>query len=321
MAQGWKSWLVKIIDILGWDMSKRQKKAIQHSSKASRPDERNTSNAMTRVLQPAYTRRLRPEPEKETASCETEQCREHTAAPFALSWHALTDTGMVRPHNEDSFSFLDLGKGMLFAVADGMGGHDAGEVASKIAVETVCREMREGVEQNKAPLDLVQHAVQQANVAVKHEGASRGSNMGTTLTMAFVAGNTAYIANVGDSRVYWVENGSITQITEDHSLVAKLVAAGKLTKEEARNHPKSNLLYRTIGSDDTVKVDTFRMDLKKGGLLLLCTDGLWGMIGDENIHQVFAVEKNVKKACARLVRMANDNGGLDNITAMVAKVI
>jgi serine/threonine protein phosphatase PrpC len=315
MAQGWKSWINKIIGLLGLDMSKHNNKAALHKAKASRPENKNTSNAMTQVLQPAYTRRLRPEPEEKIASCETE------TVPFALSWHGLTDTGMVRPHNEDSFSFLDLGKGMLFAVADGMGGHDAGEIASKIAVETVCREMREGVEQNKAPLDLVQHAVQQANAAVKQEGASRGSNMGTTLTMAFIAGNTAYVANVGDSRVYWVENGSITQITEDHSLVAKLVAVGKLSKEEARNHPKSNLLYRTIGSDDTVKVDTFRMDLKKGGLLLLCTDGLWGMIGDESIHQIFAAEKNVKKACARLVRMANDNGGLDNITAMVAKIM
>jgi len=320
MMRGWKSWINKIIALLGLDMNKRNSKAALRTAKASRSENKNTSNAMTQVLQPAYTRRLRPEPEEEIVSCETAQCKERTEVPFAVSWHGLTDTGRLRPHNEDNYSFLDLGKGMLFAVADGMGGHDAGEVASKIAVETVCREVREGADQYSDPFELVQHAVQQANAAVKQEGTSRGSNMGTTLTMAFVVDNTAYVANVGDSRVYWIENGSITQVTEDHSLVAKLVAAGKLTKEEARNHPKSNLLYRTIGTDDTVKVDTFKMDLKKGGHLLLCTDGLWGMIADKNIHQVFVSEKDVKKACARLVRMANDNGGLDNITAMVAKV-
>jgi len=201
------------------------------------------------------------------------------------------------------------------------GGHDAGEVASRIAVETVCQEVREGAERNNDPLSLIEHAVRQANTAVKQEGTNRRSNMGTTLSVAFVADHTAYIANVGDSRVYWIENGSITQITEDHSLVAKLVAAGKLTREEARNHPKSNLLYRTVGTDDTIKVDTFRVGLKKGGNILLCTDGLWGEVTDQNIHQICATETNLKKACARLVKIANNNGGQDNITAIVVKVV
>ena len=125
---------------------------------------------------------------------------------------------------------------------------------------------------------------------------------------------------MGDSRTYWIENGSIRQITEDHSLVAKLVSAGKLTREEARNHPKSNLLYRTIGSDESVKVDTFQVDLKRGGSLLLCTDGLWGEVADEDIHRICALERDLKAACSRLVQLANENGGKDNITAIVVKI-
>jgi len=131
----------------------------------------------------------------------------------------------------------------------------------------------------------------------------------------------AYIASVGDSRTYWIESGSIRQITEDHSLVAKFVSAGKLTREEARNHPKSNLLYRTIGLDENIKVDTFQVDLKKDGSLLLCTDGLWGEVSDEDIHSVCALELNLKAACSRLIQLANENGGKDNITAVVVRVV
>jgi len=125
---------------------------------------------------------------------------------------------------------------------------------------------------------------------------------------------------VGDSRVYWIENGSIAQITEDHSVVAKLVAAGQLTKEEARNHPRSNLLYRTIGNDDTVTVNTYRKELTRGGTLLLCTDGLWGEVDDEEIRRVCR-EEDTDLICARLVQKADANGGKDNITAIVVKII
>jgi protein phosphatase len=144
--------------------------------------------------------------------------------------------------------------------------------------------------------------------------------MGTTLSLVLVADTTATIANVGDSRVYWIKDGSITQITRDHSLVAKLVAIGNMTKEEARNHPKSNLLFRTIGTDEKIKVDTFQMKLKKGGSLMLCTDGLWGEVSDENIHRVVYSSKDARSASEELVRMANEHGGKDNITAVVVKV-
>ena len=271
----------------------------------------NGRYALTRVLQPAHTLRLRPEPAEEDLA---------TGAP-GLLWHAITDTGLVRDHNEDSFSFLDLGDRALFVVADGMGGHDAGEVASRIAVDAVRREMSNDTMGHEGPLRTVERAIQRANTEVRREAARNGSNMGTTLTVALVADGAAYIGSVGDSRVYWMENGSITQVTEDHSLVAKLVAAGKLRQEEAKNHPRSNLLYRTIGTDETVKAGMFRVELKKGGTLLLCTDGLWGEVEDEDIRRICTEEPYTEIVCARLVQRANANGGKDNITAVVVKVI
>lgn len=269
-----------------------------------------SARSLTRVLQPAHTIRLRPEPEQEEAS----------AGTVEIIWHGITDQGVTRTHNEDSLEMLDINGDALFVVADGMGGHDAGEVASAIATGTAAAAVRSARGRKRDPLGTVEQAVQRANAAVRSEASSRGSNMGTTLTAALVSGGTAYIASVGDSRAYWIENGTITQVTRDHSLVATLVAAGKLTREQARTHPQSNLLVRTIGSDDTVKVDTFTLPLRKGGTLLLCTDGLWGEVADEEIRRTCSEEQHTEVVCARLVQQANANGGKDNITAIAVKV-
>ncbi len=269
-----------------------------------------SARALTRVLQPAHTIRLRPEPGQEEA-------REATVE---ITWHGITDQGVTRPQNEDSLMMTDISGDALFVVADGMGGHDAGEVASAIAAATVAAAVRSAQGRKRDPLATVEQAVQRANAAVRQEASSRRSNMGTTLTAALVSAGTAYIASVGDSRAYWIENGSISQVTRDHSLVAALVAAGKLTPEEARDHPKANLLVRTIGSDETVKVDTFTLPLRRGGTLLLCTDGLWGEVPDEDLRRICADEQRTEVVCARLVQQANDRGGRDNITAIVAKV-
>jgi len=280
-------------------------------------------NGATRVLQPQSTVKLKPEklPAEPSLSGRAEPQRKGTAPQIYLDWHGATDVGRMRDHNEDYYFCYAIDDTGLFVVADGMGGHDAGEMASKLAVETVCEEMREGAERQMDPVTLIKHSVLQANRAVIREGGSKGSNMGTTLGIAFVTGDSAYIGSVGDSRVYWIENGSIRQVTEDHSLVAKLVAVGKLTKEEARNHPKSNLLYRTIGSEEELAVDTFQVDVKKGGCLLLCTDGLWSEVTREDIHRVCITEQNVKSICTRLIRMANENGGKDNITVVMVRII
>jgi protein phosphatase len=245
----------------------------------------------------------------------------HEAAPLQFTWHGVTDRGQVRPQNEDSFCCVTFKDWSLFVVADGMGGHDAGEVASRIAVETVCQEIDRGMRsQGRALLDLIVHAVQQANSQVHSEGANKGSNMGTTISLALLTGEAASIASVGDSRVYWMENGSLTQITQDHSLVASLVTSGELTKEEARNHPRSNVLYRTVGRPVPIEVDTFRVTLKRGGTLLLCTDGLWGEASDESILRTLVSCPDAQSASEALVDAANVHGGRDNITAVVVRI-
>jgi PPM family protein phosphatase len=269
----------------------------------------------TRVLQPAHTLRLRPD--QRDSSCSDRSA----GAEGVVLQYGTTDKGLVRDHNEDVFSLSSFGSKALYVVADGMGGHDAGEVASRIAMETVCKVIRKESSRATDMLDLVEDAVQQANREVQQEAAQRGSDMGTTISVALVSDGTAYIASVGDSRVYWIENGTISQITTDHSLVAKLAAAGKLTWEEARTHPKANLLYRTIGSAEQVSVDTFRIPLMKGGTLMLCTDGLWGEVTDAAIHRVCAGERDARAAGETLTEMANENGGKDNITIVIAKIV
>ena len=199
---------------------------------------------MTEELQAANPLRLKTDQEHPIGD-RTPPCSE---IPRSVAWYGITDVGLLRDHNEDSYSLLNLMDKSLFVVADGMGGHDAGEVASKIAMETVNRVVRDEMGQGVDFSKLLEQAVQQANIDVHEEGVFRGSDMGTTLSAVLVADGVAYVANVGDSRVYWMESDSITQVTIDHSIVAKLVTVGKLKPEEARCHPRANLLYRTIGS-------------------------------------------------------------------------
>ncbi len=272
----------------------------------------------TRALIQTSRLNLRPRP----VNSVTGEIMHRTETPRRITWFGMTDRGMIRERNEDGFSILDLGEKTLFMVADGMGGHDAGDVASRVALETVCKMVREIEiqDQNDDLLKFVELAVQQANTAVQEEATLRGCDMGTTLSMAFVADDVAYIASVGDSRVYWIENGTVTQITQDHSLVAKLVEAGKLAKDEARGHPKANVLYRAIGNTGAVTVDTFRIPLQEGGTLMLCSDGLWGEVTDEDIQRICTQEEEARAASSRLVQMANENGGKDNITIVVVKV-
>jgi len=300
--------------------SKENNKLMMHESTSGTerkpvqtPDRIKKRTSMTRVLQPAHTIRLRPERVDQAESARPQGL-------LSLSSSGVTDRGLVRDHNEDWYALASFEDKSLFVVADGMGGHDSGEVASRIAADAVCRMVQEEHKEYDDLLSLVERAAQQANFDVRQQGARQGSDMGTTLSIALVSHGTAYVANVGDSRVYWMENGAISQVTTDHSLVAKLVDAGKLTKEDARNHPRANLLYRTIGIDEAVKVDTFRVDLKKGGTLLLCTDGLWGELTDEDIRRVCSEERDAKDVASRLVQRANEHGGKDNITAIVVRV-
>ncbi len=246
-----------------------------------------------------------------------------------------TDVGQLRELNEDSLLTLDLvwnNKSVsrpvgLFVVADGMGGHEGGEVASGLLVRAVAQHaaselMPRTTASGGEPLDFgawLTAAIQSGNVEVYERSQQAGNDMGTTVVAALVAGDAAYIAHVGDSRAYRINSVGIEQITVDHSLVESLVASNQITREEARHHPQSNVIYRTIGDKRQVTVDLDLVTLAAGDSLLLCSDGLSGMLTDETIHQVVTSAASPQAACDALIAAANRAGGEDNITAIVIR--
>jgi serine/threonine protein phosphatase PrpC len=245
-----------------------------------------------------------------------------------------TDVGQERSLNEDSLLTLDVSPVYrsvstsvgLFAVADGMGGHSAGDVASRLAIQTVAQHALSEVISPViagAPLSN-SHAwmvsvTNAANQNVYDQRESAGSDMGSTLVMALVIGDTATIANVGDSRAYLLTQNGIAQITTDHSLVERLVAAGQITRDEAARHPQRNVIYRVIGDRPDIEIDIFEQRLAPGEALLLCSDGLSGMVPDEQIWPVWQSSTSPQQACDRLVEVANRAGGMDNITVVIVQ--
>lgn len=238
----------------------------------------------------------------------------------------LTDVGRKREHNEDNMAYVIpkdpqvmAMKGALFIVADGMGGHAAGEVASEIAVDTVSNAYY--MDDNEdVPTPLLQ-AIKRANLAIHQRAAENllRSGMGTTCVAAVLRGNMAYIANVGDSRAYMVRGNKVRQITLDHSWVAEQVRAGLLTEEQARTHAQRNVITRCLGTQPDVEVDVFLEPLQENDCLVLCTDGLSGLISDEEVLRI--VDQSVpQESVYHLVERANENGGPDNITAIVVRV-
>ncbi|MDQ3944832.1 MAG: Stp1/IreP family PP2C-type Ser/Thr phosphatase [Actinomycetota bacterium] len=223
---------------------------------------------------------------------------------------AKTDVGRGRPANEDTF--LVNHEDRLYAVADGMGGHRAGEVASATAIDALQAAFADG-----ASLD---QAVEEANAAV-YEKASANLDMrgmGTTLTAAVLLDDRhALLGHVGDSRAYLMRDGGVTQITEDHSLVEQLVREGRLSPEEAADHPQKAIITRALGIDPDVEVDTYPIDLRPGDRLLLCSDGLTNMLNDAAIARVLRRQPDPQEAAEQLVDMANEAGGDDNITVVV----
>ncbi len=222
----------------------------------------------------------------------------------------VTDPGRRRRRNEDAY----VVQPPLFAVADGMGGAQAGEIAARIAA-SVLRESSAG-----DPLvDLIQEANRQVYEAAASDEARAG--MGTTMTAALVEGDDVRIAHVGDSRAYRVQDGKLEQLTDDHSLVAELVRSGKLSPEEADVHPQRSVITRVLGTDPDVDVDTFTVDAKPGDVFMLCSDGLSSMVGDAAILEL--VERNrsdLQQAARALVDAANKGGGEDNITVILFEV-
>jgi serine/threonine protein phosphatase PrpC len=223
---------------------------------------------------------------------------------------AATDPGRKRRRNEDAY----VVKPPLFAVADGMGGPRAGEVASGLAAAAVkAGEAAGGGEEQVVTL------IQSANRSVYERSSEDASvsGMGTTMTVAVVDGRGVTIGHVGDSRAYLARGGTIEQLTEDHSLVSELVRAGKLSPEEAENHPQRSVITRALGTDPDVDVDTFTVNPEEGDVFLICSDGLTTMVGDETIAQVLDTNRgNLERAAKELVRLANKAGGEDNITVV-----
>jgi len=221
-----------------------------------------------------------------------------------------TDLGKVREGNEDSY-LVDPPL-LLFAVADGMGGHRGGEVASHLALETVESMAR-------AETGTLAEQVQEANRIVfeRSQHDRRVTGMGTTLTAARIIDDAVLLAHVGDSRAYLLRAGALRQLTEDHTLVNRMVKAGEITADEADVHPHRNVLTRALGTEPDVDVDEDEVALMDGDRLLLCSDGLFGMVTEDQIQAILENEPDPQHAADRLIRAANRAGGVDNITALV----
>ncbi|MBN1335692.1 MAG: Stp1/IreP family PP2C-type Ser/Thr phosphatase [Deltaproteobacteria bacterium] len=245
--------------------------------------------------------------------------------PFPAT--AISDVGLCRDLNEDSWAWTRLDDGThLFVVADGMGGHASGEVASALAARTLCRIARERIQGNgvravEAFENILDEAFQIANNTVKDLAERRGNDMGTTLVALLIIGErNALIANVGDSRGYLLRDKVLHQITHDHSLVARMVEQNRITPEEARNHPHSNILLRTVGTERNVEIDIFSVEIEANDRILLCSDGLWGEVEDEEIESILNHYEDPRVTTRELVRAAHHGGGKDNITIVLVEV-
>ena len=234
---------------------------------------------------------------------------------------SITDTGVTREMNQDYYFATDTNLGNrpnLFIVADGMGGHKAGDYASRHTIERVVASISRN--SSEEPVTIIQEAISKANellVAESNEDETK-SGMGTTLVIATLVGDKLIVANVGDSRLYVISD-MVRQITRDHSLVDEMVRLGELNPSEARSHPDKNIITRAIGAQKDVKADFFEVELAKDDYVLMCTDGLTNMVRDEEILDIVRSEKEPEAIAHKLVRMANNNGGRDNITVTIIK--
>ena len=282
----------------------------------------------------------------ETPSTDSPAEATGTATPsrdVSAKLFARTDVGQVREHNEDNFLVADLtrrtrglhdanrpmslGKnGQLLAVCDGMGGAAAGEIASQLAVDIIYECMVEGLDpevptsRNEVARRLVR-AVEVAGLRIFHEAKADRTRrgMGTTVTAAALVDDHLFLAQVGDSRGYILRNGTLVQVTRDQSLVNQLIEAGQLTEEEAETFEHNNIILQALGTADTVQVDLTYVELHKGDMLLLCSDGLSGMVRNDEIREVLKTAPDPLEACKTLTERANLAGGHDNITVIVAQ--
>lgn len=236
---------------------------------------------------------------------------------------SLTDIGQKRTMNQDFVFTSETAVGKLhnlFVVADGMGGHNAGDIASKYTVEQLILAVQNSKETEI--IRILEQAIKTANYELRKKAAESTElqGMGTTLVVASIYKNILYIANVGDSRLY-VVGDEIIQITRDHSLVEEMVRLGELDKELAKSHPDKNIITRAIGANDEVKIDVFEYQLKQGDIILMCSDGLSNMMDDYDIYKIMSKKEKISDRARKLIDLANNNGGRDNIAVVIIEPI
>jgi protein phosphatase len=240
-----------------------------------------------------------------------------------MRWQSvsITDRGLQRPNNEDAlFEHAEMG---VFAVADGMGGHAAGEIASRMAVDTLARAAAAGAEPALDPAPIIR-SFTQANREIRRRGRTdpETRGMGTTLTVLAGSAKTGrgVIVHIGDSRVYRLRDGRLEQLTRDHTWVQDRVDAGVLTQEQARIHPYSSILTRVLGTEERVVPDVIALELQENDLYLLCSDGLTGMVSDEVVKDILSRDESIPRLAQLLVEAAKAEGGIDNVTLVVARL-
>lgn len=239
-----------------------------------------------------------------------------------MLYAAKTDVGKVRPQNEDS-CLAEIGDAYaLFIVADGMGGHLAGEVASQMAVLGVSERCRKYHTTMEEGMMLLRRCVSETNrdIYIKSQQDEKDSGMGTTITCAIIRDGVMSIAHVGDSRLYLLRKNELTQVTKDHSYVAELVRLGHITEEEAQRHPQRNVITRALGGESIVKVDTDELKVRAGDIILICSDGLTNYVFGKRLSKLLSGRKSPDDKAKALIKEALDAGGSDNITAVIIEV-
>lgn len=236
---------------------------------------------------------------------------------------SLTDVGRVRESNQDYVYTSESPVGNLpnlFIVADGMGGHNAGDFASKYTVEQIVEYIEKAP--MTSPVDLIRGAVTKANARLMAQAKNDANmaGMGTTAVIATIIDGCMYVANIGDSRLYLLRDSNLEQITRDHSLVQEMVRMGEMDASEAKHHPDKNIITRAVGAFEDLEIDFFEQHVEPGDLVLMCTDGLSNMVDDTDIRQIIQTGRDVVEKVQRLVEAANRGGGKDNITVAIMEL-
>lgn len=234
----------------------------------------------------------------------------------------LTDIGLVREKNQDSIYSSNESDFPIFIIADGMGGHKAGEIASKDAIniiKNVFLKHREKLINKKNIFEVIEESIRIANETIYEKSLNliEYKGMGTTISLCYIYKSHIYIGHVGDSRIYKIKDHGIKQVTEDHSLINELIKTGKISEEEAKHHPQKNVIMRAVGTSKEIEIDISEVKFKKGEKLLLCSDGLSNMLSEEEMLGILKMNSSLENIGEKLINMAKENGGYDNVSLIL----